>query len=391
MSTHWNYLVIAVDRLNAGLLGPYGNTWVPTRAINRLAGDSWLAEFLFATSGDLRECYRSMWRGAHPESAAAGEASLIEAWRAAGHHTLLVTDAIEVATLPDAAHFDERLDVPLPQIASAAHSTPETHCAQLFGALIERLTELPPKFAIWLHARGMSGPWDAPTELRDHVRDDEDPPAATFVEPPALRLPPDFDPDDLLPITQAYAAQVLVVDECLEALDDAIKEAGLAQNTLVVLTSPRGYLLGQHGYIGASHDAALEDLLHLPLLVRYPDGLYAAERELALLEPRDVFTMLQAPSLWAPKGRDRICIAASKERALRTPAWHLRTIGSDMQLTHELYAKPDDRYEANDVAGRCQDTVEALVAARDVAVSMIRGGQESKIPPLADDLCNPLR
>jgi hypothetical protein len=390
--TDWNLLVVAIDRLNAGFLGPYGNTWVPTRAINRLAGESWLAEFMLTTSSDLPSYYRSAWRGAHPLAQSTAGPSLMEQWREDGRHALLVTDDADVAALPDAAHFADRLVSP-PSKPRQANSTPETHFAQLIDATIDRLATVPPKFALWLHAQGMAGAWDAPVELREHLRDEEDPPAATFLEPPELRLPEHYDPDELLPITQAYAAQVLVIDEALEALFAAIDDAEFFQNTLVVLTSPRGYLLGQQRWVGAGYDALLEDLLHVPLLVRRPQQAQAAQRELGLLEPRELFALLQSPAAWTPPPRERVLSIAPQERSLRTPAWHWReiTAAGGEDPVHELYAKPDDRFEVNDVAQRCKLEEAELITAAATTAAALRAGTESDLEPLPDTLTDTLR
>lgn len=384
----WNLLVIVIDRLNAGMLGPYGNTWIPTRAFNRLAGESWLSEFHFTTSSQIWQTYRSWWRGLHPLAPDRAGESLIDTWRAAGKFTLLVTDAAEVANLPDAERFDDKLEVQIDAVEQSAAGTDETQFAQLIGAAMERLESLPPKFALWLHARGLSAAWDAPAELREHLRDDEDPEAATFVEPPALRLAEDYDPDDLVPITQAYAAQVLAIDEALEALFEALTTSGRADNTVVVLTSPRGYLLGQQRYVGAAYDALLEDLLHVPLLVRYPGELHASERDLALLEPRDLLALLRAPGTWSPPQRDRLVMAAPTERAIRTAAWHLRMQES---TAPELFAKPDDRYEVNNVAGRCQQIIADLEVTLAETTAAIVEQTESQLPPLAHELVDVLR
>lgn len=370
------------------MLGPYGNTGVPTRAVNRFAGESWLSEFHFTTSSQIWQTYRSWWRGLHPLAPDRPGESLIDAWRATGKFTLLVTDAAEVVALPDAERFDDKLEVQTDAVTQAAAGTDETQFAQLVGAMMERFEQLPARFAVWFHARGMNAAWDAPAELREHLRDEEDPAAATFVEPPALQLAKDFDPDELLPITQAYAAQVLAIDEGLEALFEALAASGRAENTLVVLTSPRGYLLGQHGYVGSTHDALLEDLLHTPLLVKYPQAVNASERELSLLEPRDLHWLLRAPATWQPGDRDRILMAAPDERAIRTVAWHWRQQRSGAP---ELYAKPDDRYEVNDVAARCQTIVADLEATLAASNAAIAQDQEAALPPLAADLVDTLR
>jgi hypothetical protein len=328
--------------------------------------------------------YRSAWRGAHPLAAENSPGpSLIEEWRASGRQTILVTDEPLVSALPEAREFDLRAEVEPETTKSAAGSVAQTHFAELIGATIERIGAARPPFALWLHARGLSGAWDAPLSLREHLRDEEDPPAAEFVTPPALRLAKDFDPDELLPITQAYAAQAMTIDECLESLLEALAEAKLLPNATVVITSPRGYLLGQQGYVGGEHDALLNDLLHVPLLVRFADGHGAGERGGGLREPRDLYELCRGGTLPAP--RDRVLVRTAHERVLRTPAWHLRRVGEERP---QLFAKPDDRHEVNDVAARCRDIVEELSAIDDATAAALASGREGELPPLPESLAD---
>src|SRR4029453_2326583 len=49
--------------------------------------------------------------------------------------------------------------------------------------------------------------------------------------------------------------------------------------------------------------------------------------------------------------------SSASERALRTPAWYARF--SESEAT-ELYLKPDDRWEVNDLARRCPEVAEAM-------------------------------
>ena len=55
--------------------------------------------------------------------------------------------------------------------------------------------------------------------------------------------------NELLGIRQAYAAQVAVVDACVEALRDALGESGRAGDTLLIVLSARGFPLGVHGVV----------------------------------------------------------------------------------------------------------------------------------------------
>ncbi len=59
-----------------------------------------------------------------------------------------------------------------------------------------------PQF-LWLHTRGLYGPWDAPLELQESLLDEGDPPSVESVEAP------DFfatdDPDEVFRYSSAYA------------------------------------------------------------------------------------------------------------------------------------------------------------------------------------------
>src|SRR5256885_274942 len=86
--------------------------------------------------------------------------------------------------------------------------------AGLFGAACEWVAAPQRPNVIWLHWRGMSGPWDAPLEMRYHFADEDDPDPPTFVVPPEKTMGVEVDPDEVLGFVQAYAAQIQVADLC---------------------------------------------------------------------------------------------------------------------------------------------------------------------------------
>ena len=58
-------VVLVMDRLGAGWLGPYGNTWLDTPNFNRLAARSVLCETAIADTPDLAASCRGFWTGRH--------------------------------------------------------------------------------------------------------------------------------------------------------------------------------------------------------------------------------------------------------------------------------------------------------------------------------------
>ena len=70
----------------------------------------------------------------------------------------------------------------------------------------------------------------------------------------------------------------------------------------------------------------------------------------------------------------------SAAQALRTPAWLLVRRHDGRR---ELYAKPDDRWEANEVANRCPEAVEQLDAALDEFQRVTQSSHPAQLSPLS--------
>ena len=65
-----------------------------------------------------------------------------------------------------------------------------------------------------------------------------------------------------------YLGCIASVDESVGRLLDYLKEAGLAENTIVVYSSDQGFYLGEHGWFDKRW--IFEESLRTPLLVRWP-------------------------------------------------------------------------------------------------------------------------
>jgi len=85
---------------------------------------------------------------------------------------------------------------------------------------------------------------------------------------------------------------------------------------------------------------------------------------------------------------DVACSLGRQQRAIRTPAWFLRESQADESAQNELFAKPDDRWEANEVSSRCGDVVELLAAELNRFEAAAGKGSLSESPPLAELLCD---
>ena len=74
-----------------------------------------------------------------------------------------------------------------------------------------------------------------------------------------------------------YEAEVESVDRWLGAFLERLDDFGLARQTVLVLLSDHGVLLGERGWIGKPHDQLHRELTEIPFLIRDPAGRRAGE------------------------------------------------------------------------------------------------------------------
>ena len=345
--------------------------------------------------------YRSYWQGIHAvfATAPADTPSLAQQLEAAGVNAVLLTDSSSLGENPLAGDFGERivLDPQLPE--QPAGSVEQTQMAQLFAEAIELLVTADEPFLLWLHAAALGSIWDAPLPLREQFADAEDPSPSSTVKVPSIVLAEDYDPDDLLGLTHAYAGQLAVLDRCIGALVDAIDSRFPDQQTLLILTSPRGFPLGEHGRVGACGDQLHSEVLQVPGIVRHPDPATRVHRCHTLIQPPDLYATLldwfgRPPQDLQPCRRSVLpllagenawerqiaCARGSGQLAIRTPAWFL--VADEIQPP-ALYVKPDDRWEVNEVSDRCVPITEQLHEA----LQRIAGSDAlADLPELPDEL-----
>jgi arylsulfatase A-like enzyme len=132
-----------------------------------------------------------------------------------------------------------------------------------------------------------------------------------------------------------YDGGVRYVDAWLEERIEGWRASGLLDRALLLITADHGEALGQHGRYG-THGGMYEEGLRIPLLVRFPDGFRAGEREAGLVSVVDyVPTLLEAAglevepwrtgrSLRLPPPADRVLQAKRSEvEALIGAEWKL--------------------------------------------------------------------
>jgi arylsulfatase A-like enzyme len=398
-----NILVVVVDGLRPSALGAYGNTTFDTPALNEFAAQSLLFDSCYAQAVELPEMYRALWCAQDPtlppdpklSHIAALQASFPQIAAEAGYITAFIADEADLTSVGAAARFRDVVnlgDSHAREKTSRASDTSGTFLAHSFAGLTSFLTkrsiEETPKL-VWFHTRGMYGPWDAPLEFQLLLLDDEDPPPVYSPVPPDFVVQSDADPDAVFRYACAYAAQIMVLDACWQSVLDTLDEFA-GHQWLVTLIGARGFPLGEHGRIGGIDARLYSEQLHVPWLIRFPDLRGRLARSSALTSHFDLLptlmdligcslaatpnafdgkSILPVLSAVRPPWRDEIQSKSPHACAIRTPAWYLRRgIGqsdenqgsSSTTSPAELFVRPDDHWEANDVAKLCPEVVEEL-------------------------------
>jgi arylsulfatase A-like enzyme len=448
-----NILVFAIDGLRPSALGAYGNTSFATPQLDRFAAESFLLDCCYAPTCELSGVYRAIWQSAHPLrppnfplpvpvrdrerdetlTLDAAQLSLPRLLSARGYETILISDDACQFTDDPASSFGAQVCVATPnaESVSRAHEIAQTELARLFAAACDAIqgrTSLPvvdnfrrdrPRL-VWVHSRGMYGPWDAPPYLQESLLDEGDLPALDEVTSPEVELSPASDPDTAFRYHCGYAAQVMVLDTCWAAVMETLAAATPANPWLVVLLGLRGFPLGEHGRIGGVDPRLYGEQMHVPWLMRFPTRQGALTRSPALATHMDLLptivdamdgcaTRFQADvdgtsilpliaHLQAPWRDWLLATNPAGGAAIRTPNWCLRqdainrpdsTQGLNSPAEGELFVRPDDRWEANDVAKLCPEVVEQLAdATSDVARQLCEGhAMPATILPPASAAC----
>ena len=199
---------------------------------------------------------------------------------------------------------------------------------------------------------------------------------------PGDKLPDGFDLRDL---TAYYYAAVTCTDDLIGELLETLDETGIADNTIVVLSSDHGELLGNHGTY--NKDRLYEEAIRVPMIYRYPNGFRPAESDKQVASNVDVApTVLEACGIPVPdhmQGQSLLPILRGERQSLqrdyafveaagyqgisyampysmmgiRTPSHKYgieveeddRTIRNDAAVFHDLRSDP---YELDNLAGK---------------------------------------
>jgi len=328
-----NVIIIVSDTFRRDHLGCYGNKWISTPNLDKLAAESVIFDKAYAASFPTVPNRMDLMTGRFsfvhhgwqplPEN----EVILPDVLEKAGYVSMLIADTPH--TLEDGYNFDrgfsgwkwirgqeaerymtDPIEVKLPcaphklrnpegvkkylRNVSLRQSESDYFVAQTMSEAAKWLERnyKQEKFFLYVDTFDPHEPWDPPQWYVD--RYDPDYKGEEVIYP--VYGPADYlTKEELRHMRALYAGEVTLVDRWVGMLLRKIEDLGLFNDTMVIFTTDHGFYLGEHNLTGKSiitpefqgNTPLYEEITHIPLLVRLPN-IKKSFRSSALIQPPDL-------------------------------------------------------------------------------------------------------
>jgi len=289
VSSSPNVVICVIDAARADHIGYHGYERETTPNLDRLAGESVVFEKHFAPYSQTKASTVSLLTGLYPDTHLTsgnhvmdGSLFTIEkGLAAAGFQTVLLSsNPVASPEMGVGADFGQALSSPetLRQGDGDASTmgsrddtwkSPEVLTAA-FSRWLDRNGQEP--FFAYLHFLPPHLPYGAPTEIQE-LFSGREPPAVSqggfpFREVAIRRR--GQEPPPLEEWVNLYDANLRWADDAVGSVVEFLRERGLLDKTLLIVTSDHGEAFGEHGYMYHSR-GVYDELVHVPFLMRLPD------------------------------------------------------------------------------------------------------------------------
>lgn len=380
LSSSITTVVLHLDAVSLRYLGCYGNEWVASPAIDRLAHEGMVFDHCFAPLDLLANGIR-----------VAAFDRLLAEWSAAGVRLGWGSSCILARCPNGAAAIDVK-------------QSGATSLERLLGAAGDWLKEgASGPGVLWLDIGLAPSDWSPDADLLEEYLEDRTPFDLRGEE--SGMVEESIDLAQLDSARDTYAARVATLDRRLGLFFDRLREAGVWDSLVVVLSAEQGWPLGEHDSLGWARPWVHGERDHVPLVLKLPGA--SGGRSASLVTPADLGpTMAElmgvaysggagerslAPILRGESSWTReYLVGGLREREfyLRTMFWKLiLPVGLGGQdRPRQLYAQPEDRFEVNEMAEQKLDVADHLeLHLWRYLDALARGGTEH-LPPLRKDV-----
>ena len=298
-----NIVVCVIDAARADHVGCYGYPRETTPNIDRLASDGIVFERHFAQFPETRPSTASLFTGQHPDTHLAYDQrtidpesfTLAKGLEAAGYHTVLFSQNEYASPLWGlGTEFDEAYYEP--HLKTGGRDIPEIWRPEALLEQIEPwLEKKPPKpFFAYVHFMPPHDPYIGPPEMKHFF--------ARQAAPGMSKSPFPFEEIELElrekvkgrsqgRYVNMYDGNLRYGDWAVGELERLLREAGVFEDTILIVTSDHGEAFGEHGYWGHTF-SAFDESIHIPLVVRLPGSERVVGRVSGLTQVVDLLPTL---------------------------------------------------------------------------------------------------
>ena len=336
-----NTILILCDTLRRDHLGCYGNPWIKTPDLDRLAAMGTVFDNHYCASFPTLPCRRDIltgkiefpwrgWGGLEPNDATlsalftqAGRISyfitdIYHHWgRDAGNYWAdfsgfelirgeerdnYVTDAdIEIREPAPGLNQPKNIGPHLRNVAKIRHNEEDWFAPQVFTRAGQWLQHNYRHNDFFLMVDGFDPhePWDPPRYYTD-LYDDPAYDGPEYINCQYRAIEGYLSPREFKHVQALYAGQVTMVDRWVGHVLDQAEILGLLKNTVILFSTDHGAYNGDHGQVGKLQTHMYQGISHIPLIVYHPEFGHG-ERRSHLTQPVDFYpTICESAGLPAP-------------------------------------------------------------------------------------------
>ena len=394
-----NIVLFGIDSLRADHLSCYGYPRLTTPHLGRFARGGTLFEKTFSAHVPTTSAYASMLTGMdcfstqivalrHRGGLRPEVKTLAEILKDEGYST----SCVGFTGNPSSRGFDTYLDYPAWGSWNEGRSPKAQNLNEVTLPELERLVAQDDPFFLFLRHMDPHAPYLPPEPFeRMFYHGDETDPKNKSMEPVmnfkpfrdffASWLPPSVTDKDY--VIAQYDGAIAYMDACIQTLFTALEARGILDNTIVVINGDHGETLYEHE-CWFDHHGVYDNVLHVPLIIRYPKKVPAGKRVMGFNQHKDLVpTVLELADIntsidfdgqslmklvrgEVPSFESEVYLTECtwmRKHGLRTPQWKLIVaLEPDFHFKPEveLYNLIEDPLENANVADSHPDVVELL-------------------------------
>ena len=298
-----NVVLLGIDSLRADHMSAYGYPRLTTPHIDRFAQGGTLFENTFSPHIPTTSAYASMLTGMdcfgtqvvalrHKGGLRPEVKTLAEILSDFGYHT----SCVGFSGNPSSRGFDKYLDYAGWGSWNEGRSPKAQNLNDVTLPELDRLAKKKRPFFLFLRHMDPHAPYLPPAPYeRMFYHGDESDPKNKSMEPVmnfkpfrdffASWMPPGISDKDY--VIAQYDGAIAYMDACIQTIFNALETHGILDNTIVIINGDHGETLYEHE-CWFDHHGMYDNVLHVPLIIRYPAKVPAGKRVAGFNQHKDL-------------------------------------------------------------------------------------------------------